>query len=48
MHSLLLLSLFALADAKGWLSPVYQNFFEFPLPVPPTAKPVKYGSPSFR
>ncbi|THX27111.1 oxidase cueO precursor [Aureobasidium pullulans] len=41
MHSLLLLSLFALADAKGWLSPVYQNFFEFPLPVPPTAKPVK-------
>ncbi|KAI5265941.1 oxidase cueO precursor [Aureobasidium subglaciale] len=41
MHPLILLALFPLAEAKGWLSPVYKNFFEFPLPVPPVAKPVK-------
>ncbi|KAG9960498.1 oxidase cueO precursor, partial [Aureobasidium melanogenum] len=41
MHPLLLLALFPLAEAKGWLSPVYKNFFEFPLPIPPIAQPYK-------
>lgn len=41
MHPLLLLALFPLAEAKGWLSPVYNNFFEFPLPIPPIAQPYK-------
>ncbi|KAI4715643.1 oxidase cueO precursor [Aureobasidium sp. EXF-10727] len=41
MHTLLLLTLFSLAEAKGWLSPVYQNFFSVPLPIPPIAQPYK-------
>ncbi|KAI4724307.1 oxidase cueO precursor [Aureobasidium sp. EXF-10728] len=41
MHSLLLLTLFSLTEAKGWLSPVYQNFFSVPLPIPPIAQPYK-------
>jgi hypothetical protein len=24
-----------------WLSPVYENFYEFPLPIPPVKTPLK-------
>lgn len=28
-----------LAGDDKWLSPVYKNFYEFPVPVPPVKKP---------
>lgn len=39
---LIILAILVAAADSQWLSPVYENFYEFPLPIPPEKKPLMY------